>query len=124
MSLENNRIKIDDLKEGSIVYVAYNQSGVGSFFRYPILRQELIKKITPKKTKIVTDYTEHDRYNSFYEINDETNFIINVVNSYNNIKDLGYEMRRFEIGKFKDDELIQLGELSKKIIEILKGGIE
>lgn len=73
MKIELKEIDRDSLKVGDVVGVAREVSyGWRSSFRHRRIIPAKIVKITPKRTKIVTDkFGEHDKYEKFYELNED-----------------------------------------------------
>lgn len=72
MLLDELKIEQDDLKVGDVVYTSHHPNiGVWVSFRYSKMRKEVIQRITPKRTKIVTDYGEYTNRDHFYKMTDE-----------------------------------------------------
>lgn len=72
MLLDELKIEQDDLKVGDVVYTSHHPNiGVWVSFRYSKMRKEVIQRITPKRTKIVTDYGEYTNHDHFYKMTDE-----------------------------------------------------
>ena len=72
MLLDELKIEQDDLKVGDVVYTSHHPNiGVWVSFRYSKMRKEVIQRITPKRTKIVTDYGEYTNRDHFYRMTDE-----------------------------------------------------
>ena len=68
MLLDELKIEQDDLKVGDVVYTSHHPNiGVWVSFRYSKMRKEVIQRITPKRTKIVTDYGEYTNRDHFYK---------------------------------------------------------
>lgn len=88
-----NPINKDDLKVGDVVGIAREvRCGWGASFRHVMVYPAKIIRITPKRTKIVTDkFGEHDKYETFYR------------------KELGYWHRKIETAGnvFDNPELLQ-----------------
>ena len=67
------RLKIEDLNVGDKVCIAYQCSYGWSNFRYSLYREDVVERITPKKTKVVlSKYGDCDRHTHIYKISDET----------------------------------------------------
>lgn len=73
MNIELKEIDKDKVKVGDVVGVASKvECGWGSSFRHSRIIPAKIVKITPKRTKIVSDkFGEHDKYENFYELNED-----------------------------------------------------
>ena len=73
MKIELKEIDRDSLKVGDVVGVARKvEYGWHLSFRYDKIIPTKIVKITPKRTKIVSDkFGEHDKYEKFYELNED-----------------------------------------------------
>lgn len=60
-----------DVKVGDIVGVAYNVPIGWGVYKHPQIRAVKIGRITPKRTKFVSEGgVEFDRYTNFYELNE------------------------------------------------------
>lgn len=118
IKLENNRIRKEELIEGALVYVGYDRGG-WTHFRYPRLIPELITRITPARTKFVTDKQEHDKYTNFYEINEETDKIREVGVAYDKIRTFQYDFGKITVSDFSDEDLLELDRISNEMKSII-----
>ena len=90
------------------VYIAYPLKFGITPFRYPHLREETIVRITPKKTKLVTNKNEHIVANTkIYLENDEAHRLRAiagyVIAGLNTINDISYH--RYSIRKLTDEQI-------------------
>jgi len=71
MYIELKKIDKDTLKVGDVVGVMRTvQAGWRCGFRHALITPAKIIRITPKRTKFVTDkFGDHDRHETFYECN-------------------------------------------------------
>ena len=77
MLLDELKIEQDDLKVGDVVYTSHHPNiGVWVSFRYSKMRKEVIQRITPKRTKIVTD--DEDMLN----VKNHMNAVRKILDSY------------------------------------------
>lgn len=116
----------DDLKVGDIVGIWRPiNCGWGTKFRHANVYQAKIVRITPKRTKIVTDqFGEHDKYETFYKYDSEAIKENKMAKEFKKIKDGVYAIEDFKskrgLGAIKDEDLDALSEHIDAIVEILK----
>ena len=84
-----------------------------------------IVKITPKRTKIVSDkFGEHDKYEKFYELNEsaaqETILTEAFEKIRNGIYDLGEVKRNDRLRMISDEDVLEVSGHMKAIMEILE----
>lgn len=120
MSLE--RVEIKDLNVGDVVYVAYETKWGWTSFRYPTFVKATITRITPKKTKAVTDTCgDCDKYTPIYKPCEEINRQNTISIAYKNILIfLQYLTNKVSIKSLKDETILKLYDLmkeAKKLIE-------
>lgn len=66
------KVNKDNLKVGDTIYVAKPyEIDWGITFRYPFYQEETITRITPKRTKFVTNKAEYDKCAAFYAYSEE-----------------------------------------------------
>ena len=105
-----------DLKVGDIVYVPHNIR----FTRFTYYTKETITRITPKKTKIVTDKHEYDRYTSFYLEDDELLRKDEVARAYMKTVDVRMLIDTVSLVVMDDKRFIEISEHMKAIEKIIK----
>lgn len=118
-------IKTSELNVGDVIYncisVSIGWKYIGAYYR-----KEVVTRITPKRTKIVTDYGDYKAYHTFFEYSaemDETNSeTIAKKKIYNSVYSLE---RMIKIdGKHKTlsrKNLLKVAEMLSESVEILKG---
>lgn len=102
------RAKIEDLKPGDTVYIGHPFKLGTVHFRYPRLVDEIVVRVTPKKTKLVTDKNDYVIANTkVYLENDECHRMRQIVGmiaaSFNCLVDMNYY--RHNICKLSDDQI-------------------
>lgn len=123
---ELKRINIDELKVGDEVgYCRYPTYGWNRKFRYPHVRKIKIARITPKRTKFVTeDGIEFDRNEAsqFVVLNDDTTYSNEMANLHKSLHNMLYNIddaKRKGVHlieeKITDDEIRELHEAVSKI---------
>lgn len=105
-----------DLKVGDVVYVPHNIR----FTRFTYYAKETITRITPKKTKIVTDKHEYDRYTSFYLEDDELLRKDEVARAYMRTINVRRLIDTVRLVDMDNKSLIEISEHMKAIEKILK----
>lgn len=106
-----------DLKVGDVVYVPHNIQ----FTRFTYYTKETITRITPKKTKFVTNKHEYDRYTSFYLEDDELLRKDEVARAYMKTVDVRMLINTGRLVDMDNKSLIEISEHMKAIEKILKG---
>lgn len=95
-------------------------TNIGTYYR-----KEVVKRITPKRTKIVTDHGEYKGYHTFYEYSKEIEDINKQTECKEKIHYYAYTLDRL-ISREKvyldmtGDEIIMLSELLGEVVDILK----
>lgn len=126
MKLE--RVEIEDLNVGDKVCVAYETRWGWSRFRYPTFIKATVKRITPKKTKMVTDVCgDCDRHTPIYRPNEETTRQTTVALAYKKILDIVYLLNNsneVSIKNLKDETILKLCDLMKEAEKLVKDDID
>ena len=122
MNLE--RVEIKDLNVGDEVYIAYETRWCWSSFRYPTFVKATITRITPKKTKAITDTCgECDKYTRIYKYCDELGRQNKVSLAYkvavNILSDLS-DGNKVSIKSLKDETILKLCDLMKEAKRIVE----
>lgn len=118
-------IKVSELKAGDIVYnQIYLHAGWTCIGKY--YRKEVVKRVTPKRTKIVTDHGEYKAYYTFYEYSEEMEEINKITSAKKKIHNSSYDIqclidREKSYLKLDAEKVIKVSELLEEAIEILKG---
>lgn len=126
MNIELKEIDRDSLKVGDVVGVASNvECGWRSTFRHRMIIPAKIIKITPKRTKIVSDkFGEHDKGEIFYEPDSNALKENHLAMLFDGFQRGVYELNEFkrkeEIGIISDSDLLVVAEHMKAITEILE----
>ncbi len=126
MNIELKEIDKDTLKVGDLVGVARGVStGWKSSFRHDLIIPTKIVRITPKRTKFVTDkFGDCDRREIFYEYNSdaikENRLAVQFKNFQRNIYDLEEFKRKGKLETINDEDLPEVAEHMKAITEILE----
>ncbi len=122
MQLE--RLSIEDLKVGDMICIPYTVRGGWTTFRYPSYKETMVKRITPKKTKLVTsENIELDRYSSIYRPNEETRRRTKVAKAFDCVYHSGYARNNnkpIDVHNLGDETLIKLSVKLKEISAILE----
>lgn len=118
-------IMASDLNVGDVVYnpiwINAGWTNIGTYYR-----KEVVKRITPKRTKVVTDHGEYKTYYRFYEYSEEIETINKQTDCKKKIYDSAYTLDKL-ISKEKvyldmpEDKILRLSKLLGKAIDILKG---
>lgn len=118
-------IKASDLNVGDIVYnqisLHHGFSYIGSYYR-----KEVIERITPKRTKIITDHGEYKQYHAFYEYSDEIEEINKITISRRKICNFSYNIRSLiekekAYAKLDVEKVIKVSELMEEANKLLEG---
>lgn len=123
--MEDNRIDTKTLKVGDTIGVRETVCLGWKYFRYPITVPKVIKRITPKGTKIVTeDGCEYDtRRTWFYEITEESQRQSNIALCARKANNRLYELEKLKdegmLLKLPDDKLVEFCNLLEKAKEVL-----
>lgn len=125
MDIKLKEINRDDLKVGDIVGIAREvRCGWGTSFRHRCIYPAKIVKITPKRTKIETDmFGEHDKYERFYECDDNAKKETELAEKFVKIRDAIYKLDQFRnvpgLRHLGDDDVLEMADYAEKIMEIL-----
>lgn len=123
--MEDGRIDSKTLKVGDTIGVRETVCLGWKYFRYPITIPKVIKRITPKGTKIITeDGCEYDtRRTWFYKITAESKRQSNIALCAKKANYLIYELDKLKgegtLLKISDDKLVEVCGLLNKIKELL-----
>lgn len=126
MEIKLKEIDRDELKVGDIIGIARAvRCGWSTEFRHRLIRPAKIVKITPKRTKIVTDqFGEHEKYERFYEYDDNAKKENELAEKFIQVKNLEYELNQFKnkygLRRIRDEDIIEMSGCAEKILEILK----
>lgn len=124
MDIKLKEIDKDTLKVGDWVGIAREVScGWGSSFRHKLIFPAQITRITPKRTKFFTDkFGEHDKREVFYECDSEAEKETFLAKAFckNGIFELTELKRNDRIGRISDEDLPEVAEHMKAIMEIME----
>lgn len=124
MNIELKEIDRDSLKVGDVVGVASNvECGWRSTFRHRMIIPAKIIKITPKRTKIVSDkFGEHDKREAFYELNEDATQETILAEAFKTLQDGIYELGELKrLGRLEaisDEDILEASKRMKAIMEI------
>lgn len=125
MHIELKEIDKDTLKVGDWVGIAREVSyGWGSSFRHELIFPAKITRITPKRTKIVSDkFGEHDKYEKFYELDENAAQETILAEAFKTFRDGKYELgelrRDDRIRSISDEDILEASKLMKAMMKIL-----
>lgn len=126
MKIELKEIDRDSIKVGDVVGVARKvQCGWRTSFQHSRIIPAKIVKITPKRTKIVSDkFGEHDKYEKFYELNGDAAQETILAESFeafrNGIYELGELKRNERLGAISDEDVLEASKHVKAIMKIME----
>lgn len=125
MHIELKEIDKDTLKVGDVVGVMRTvQAGWRCSFRHSLITPAKIIRITPKRTKFVTDkFGDHDRYETFYECNFNAKKENDLAEKFVLFKESLWDIEIFRKGgltRISDEDLPEVAEHMKAITEILE----
>lgn len=118
-------IDTSKLKVGDIVYVLVREESgrahIGDYYR-----KEVVKRITPKRTKIVTDRGEYKSSKTFFEYCEEMEVINQVTLNKEKILDARYTLPNLltlkaVCSELSNEDLSRLSDCLEEIIGVLKG---
>ena len=123
--IELKEIDKDTLKVGDVVGVMRTvQAGWRCSFRHSLITPAKIIRITPKRTKFVTDkFGDHDKYETFYECNFNAQKENDLAEKFVQLKESLWDIEIFRKGgltRISDEDLPEVAEHMKAITEILK----
>ena len=125
MKIELKEIDKDSLKVGDVVGVARKIQCGWHWFRHDKIIPAKIVKITPKRTKIVSDkFGEHDKYENFYELNEDAAQETVLAEAFevfiDGIYELGELRRNDSIRNISDEDILEASKHMKAIMEIIE----
>ena len=99
--------------------------GWGTSFRHKLIIPAKITRITPKRTKFFTDkFGEHDKREIFYECDVDAGSENYLAKSFKCLSDGIYELSELKrkdcIGRISDEDLPEVAEHMKAIMEIME----
>ncbi|WP_105308672.1 hypothetical protein [Dorea sp. Marseille-P4042] len=124
MNIKLKEIDKDTLKVGDVVGVARKvEHGRISTFRHRMIISAKIIKITPKRTKIVSDkFGEHDKYEKFYELNEDAAQETILAEAFKILQDGIYKLvelrRNGRLEAMSDEDILEASKHMKAIMEI------
>ena len=113
------RPDLKDLKVGDTVYVLKNVNPTFACFRYRFISEETIVRITPKRTKFITNKGEYTNRNPFVIPDERLKAEHNVAKAYLFVKDFCYRFSKEDLINYSDDEISQLAELTEQVKNII-----
>lgn len=124
MLLDELKIEQDDLKVGDVVYTSHHPNiGVWVSFRYSKMRKEVIQRITPKRTKIVTDYGEYTNRDHFYKMTDELKKQSEIAEAAENICDdfakIDQFIKKHSYKGIRDEDMLNIKDHMNAVRKIL-----
>lgn len=125
MHIELKEIDKDTLKVGDVVGVMRTvQAGWRCNFQHSLITPAKIIRITPKRTKFVTDkFGDHDKYETFYECNSNAEKENELAEKFVQFKESLWDIEIFRKGgltRISDEDLLEVAEHMEAITEILK----
>lgn len=120
------RVKIEDLEVGDKICVAREVREGGWYcFRYPMFVECTVVRITPKKTKLVTDKCGNvDKYTPIYIPNEETERQTKISKAFKNldntISELVINRNKSSLRSLNDETIMQLEVKVQEIKDILR----
>lgn len=125
MNIDLKEIDKDALKVGDVVGIMRTvQAGWRCNFRHSLITPAKIIRITPKRTKFVTDkFGDHDRYETFYECNSNAEKENELAEKFVQLKESLFDVEMFRKGgltRISDEDLPEVAEHMEAITEILK----
>lgn len=123
--IELKEIDKDTLKVGDVVGVMRTvQAGWRCSFRHSLITPAKIIRITPKRTKFVTDkFGDHDKCETFYKCNSNAEKENDLAEKFVQFKEGLWDIEIFRKGgltRISDEDLPEVAEHMKAITEILK----
>lgn len=123
----------DDLKVGDTVgFCRYPTYGWNRQFRYPIVSEKVIERITPKRTKFVlSGGVELDKYEAdrLVEVNEEAKRQTEIAKTFSDLQTINYKFSQatqrgdYVIERSLDDEeLLEYHKVLKHIYDKYLGG--
>jgi hypothetical protein len=123
--IELKEIDKDTLKVGDVVGVMRTvQAGWRCGFRHALITPAKIIRITPKRTKFVTDkFGDHDRYEAFYECNFNAEKENELAEKFVQLKESLWDIEIFQKGgltRISDEDLPEVAEHMEAMMKILE----
>ncbi len=125
MRIELKEIDKDTLKVGDVVGVARGIKCGWHWFRHGKIIPVKIIKITPKRTKIVSDkFGKHDKYEKFYELNEDAAQETILAEAFKTLQDEMYKLvelnRNGLLEAISDEDVMEASKHMKTIMEIME----
>lgn len=116
---ELKKIQIKDMRVNDTIAVAYSLNiGWNRRYRYPIWRVETIKRITPKKTKVVTDRGEYTKDTIFAIPSDETERQTSVTKAMYESNEMSDKLARLDKSGQPDDIILEIHRHLAEIVNL------
>lgn len=114
------KVNKNNLKVGDTVYVAkpYDMDWATTF-RYPFYQKETITRITPKRTKFVTNNAEYDKCTAFYAYSEEMEQQQRIALIAKKVAALLPQLNGISINYLKDEQLEALLPLLEQVVEVI-----
>lgn len=114
-----NKPDLKSLKVGDTVYVLKTVNSIFISFRYKIISKETITRITPKRTKFITNKAEYANCNPFVIPDKELITQHNIAKAFNIVNHTRYYFDKQDLLKYSDEEILKLSELAKQLQVII-----
>lgn len=116
------RPNLDNLQVGDTVYVLKAVKDVWTHFRYELISKERIVRITPKRTKIVTNEGTYDckYYNPFVIPDVELKKKHNITKAFIKVRNARDDFSKQDLFKFTNEELLELAEISEQLQDVFE----
>lgn len=121
MKLE--RVFIEDLNVGDKILVPFDTRWGWSNFRYPTYKEATVTRITPKKTKVITNLCECDKHKPLYRPCEELIRQTEVAESYMRIMNTIYYFMdgdKVSIKNLKDETILKLCDLMREARRVVE----
>lgn len=120
---DENRLNKDELKPGDRVYICQGTMIGWGYFRYPRYTPEVIKRITPKRTKFVMESgKEFGRDTVFYKLTDKERHTNHVAVSAKKLSHFLFEAG--QVGdwykRMTDEEIVEAADLMEKVYALMR----
>lgn len=114
-----NKPDLKSLKVGDTVYVLKTVKPTFVCFRYKIISKETITRITPKRTKFITNKAEYANCNPFVIPDEELITQHNIAKAFAIVENTRYYFDKQDLLKYSDEEILKLSELAKQLQVII-----